>query len=184
MIRVLLAGPQGSGKTTQAKLLADRLNLCLIKMGDILRQKAAEDSELGQNVRNLIDQGILVPSEWSSPLVKEYVESLSCPQGMVVDGYPRTLDQLGLYDPKYTHVVLLQVSDQLGVQRLLERGRSDDTPEVINERLREYHAETEPVLEYYRKQGIVIEVDASQSIEAVDEAIVAALQEKTDGSNS
>lgn len=184
MIRVMLAGPQGSGKTTQALIIAGKLGLSLIKNGDLIRHKVSEDNPESRALKKIVDAGELIPDEITSGLVKQAVEEHQNSVGFIIDGYPRTLEQLPFYDPEFTQVIFLRIPEDVGIERLIERGRGDDTPEVIKARLAWYHSETEPVLDYYRKKGLLIEVDGTADIDHVTENIITALQEHSNGSNS
>lgn len=182
--KILLAGPQGSGKTTQAKIISGKLNLALIKTGDLIRHKVAEDNPEFKALKEIVDAGKLIPIALTSELVRQAVDEHDNPEGFIIDGYPRTLGQLGLYDPKFTQVVFLRIPEEVGIERLMKRGRRDDTPEGIKARLTWYHQETEPLLEHYRQQGLLIEVDGTADIDHVTENIITALREHPNGSHS
>ncbi len=181
-MKILLAGPQGSGKTTQAIKLSQRLGLEIIKAGDMVRQYIAGHSEKALEWREIVNSGGAIDNQVMADLLKAAFEKY--PDNVVVDGYPRTLDQLELFDPHFDLVVYLHIPDELGIERLLERGRSDDTPEGIKRRLQWYHEETEPLLDYYRNLGLVIDIDSTQHIDQVTSDIISALEERADGINT
>jgi adenylate kinase len=166
--RVLVTGPQGSGKTTQAQFLAGFLNVPFIGTGDLVRQRSGVQDETGRKIKEALDSGQLADNETVSKLVAERAEKL---EGFVMDGYPRDAKQLQFYDPKFNKVFYLDISDEEVLNRLLSRGREDDTPDLIKERLKIYHQETEPMLASYKEQGILEMVDGSLSIMQVQDKI-------------
>lgn len=166
-MKVLIAGPAGSGKTTQAKILAQKLNLCFFGAGEIFRKKSLEEDKTGKNLKKDLEEGNLVDNQTASKLLKERIEQSRCPNGFVLDGYPRDLDQLQYFDPKFDKVILLEVSEEIVTKRLLKRGRFDDTKEAIEERLIIYRKETAVVLNHYAKLGILLKIDGEKKIEEV-----------------
>ncbi len=166
-MRILIFGPPGSGKTTQAKNLASKLNLCLVKTGDLIRAKADESSPEGIVLNEALEKGDLADDKIVASLIKERISTDDCQNGFVVDGFPRRLSQVKLFDPKYAKVFYLHISDQVAKNRMLKRGREDESLEVIEERLKVYKEETDPVREYYMKQGILVEIDGEQDEEKV-----------------
>ncbi len=171
-MKILIAGPQGSGKTTQARILAEKLDLCLIKTGDLTRARAEKDDELGRKLKAALDLGILADDSIIASLLKEEMAKQNCPNGFVTDGYPRRLHQLEVYDPEFDQVFYLDVPNEVVVKRMLDRGREDDTPELIEERLKIFHEETAQVMDYYEKLGKLVRVDGSKGIEEVSEEIM------------
>jgi adenylate kinase len=178
-MRVLILGPQGSGKGTQAKRIAASYDIPHVATGDILRTAIAQGTDLGQRVAPILERGDLVPDELMVDLIRA---RLAEEDGFVLDGFPRTLPQAEALDAMLDEigkpldvVLLLEVSDDVALQRLLERraaeGRSDDAPEAIRNRLRLYHELTEPVVERYRAGGTLVEIDGECSVDDVAEAI-------------
>lgn len=163
-LRILVTGPQGSGKTTQAKLLSETLDIPFIGIGEVLRQRVEQNDEIGIKIKEGLDKGGLVDDAIVAGVAKEKVNHL---KGFVMDGYPRSIHQEKLFDPSFNKVFYLEIPDFEVVQRLLRRGRVDDNPELIKERLEIYHQQTEPMLENYRQKGILNIVDGTGTIEEV-----------------
>lgn len=173
MIRLGIMGPVGSGKSTQAKLIAQKLGICYISTGAIFRQKAQEDDQVGKKFKHQLDNGLLADDEDIAELTKQKVASVECAKGFVMDGYPRRLSQLAVWDPQLDKVFYLSLSDKAVVERLSSRGRVDDTPELINKRLKIYHLQTQPVLKAYQDQDRFIRIDGSKSIDEIAQEIAA-----------
>jgi adenylate kinase len=182
-MRILILGPQGSGKGTQAKRIAAAREIPHVATGDILRAAIAEGGELGEQVAPILERGDLVPDDLMVELIRE---RLTDEDGFVLDGFPRTVPQAEALDAMLDEiekpldaVLLLEVSDDVALERLLERraeeGRSDDAPNVIRNRLRLYHSLTEPVVERYRDAGMLVPVDGERPVEDVAAAIEDAL---------
>lgn len=171
-MKILITGPQGSGKTTQAQMLANKLGLSLVDTGEMLRQMAKNDqSPEGQEVKAEMGRGELVDDRVAASLVASRLSGEDCRNGYVVDGYPRNLASLELFNPEFDQVFYLDIPDEEVEKRLLARGRADDTPEAIRERLALYHQKTEPVLGYYEKAGKLIRIDGRGGVEEVAKAI-------------
>ena len=167
-------GPQGSGKSTQAKMLAEKFGLCFISSGDLLREKAKEDSDEGRLIKLQMNQGILVDDSILAQLIENKVNE--CGGKFVMDGYPRRMSQIDAYDPNLKKVFILKVSDEEILKRLLARGRFDDTEENIKKRLEWHHKETQPVIEYYKNQGILVEINGLGTVEEIARQIMAHLK--------
>jgi adenylate kinase len=183
-VRVLILGPQGSGKGTQAARIAEATGTPHIATGDILRAAVADGTALGRQVAPILDRGDLVPDGLMVDLIRE---RLAVEDAFVLDGFPRTLAQaealdamLDEIDKPLDTVLLLAVSDEESTKRLLGRaaaeGRADDTPEAIANRLRLYHELTEPVVERYRRRGSLAEIDGERSMDEVFAAIANVLE--------
>ncbi|MDO8570087.1 MAG: nucleoside monophosphate kinase [Candidatus Daviesbacteria bacterium] len=170
-MRILITGKAGSGKTTQAKILAKKLSLCFIGAGEIFRNKSLEENQIGKTLKKDLEKGILIDNKIASELIKEKVQNSSCPFGYIFDGYPRDLDQLQYFDPQFDKVIVLEVSDETLTERLTKRGRFDDTEEAINKRLEIFQTETSAVINHYQNLGIVLKIDGEKSEEEVSEEI-------------
>jgi adenylate kinase len=178
-MRILILGPQGSGKGTQAKRLADNHGIAHVATGDILRAAIAEGSDVGRRVAPILERGDLVPDDLMIELIRE---RLADEESFVLDGFPRTVPQAEALEVMLDEigkpldaVLLLDVDDEVALGRLLgrraEEGRSDDAPDVIRKRLRLYHSLTKPVVERYREAGTLLEVDGDQRPDDVARAI-------------
>lgn len=177
--RILLIGPQGSGKSTQASLLAEFLRIQVISTGDILRDLSQSDTEQGRSIKKILSEGNLVDDGIISQIVQERLAKPDCENGFIMDGYPRTLNQISCFDPQFDLVICLKLSDEEAGRRLLRRNRADDTPEAIAQRLQLYHGETDPIIDYYRQKGLLSEIDGLGTIEQVQQRI----REVLDGKN-
>ncbi len=190
-MRILILGPQGSGKGTQAKRIAVAYDAPHVATGDILRAAVSDGSELGQQVRPILERGDLVPDELMVDLIRE---RLADEDGFVLDGFPRTMAQAEALDAMFEEigkpldaVILLRVSDEVATTRLearaREEGRADDSPEAIRNRLRLYHELTELVVDRYQAAGIEVIVDGEQTMDEVFTAIQDALAQVAQGSD-
>lgn len=169
--KILLIGPQGSGKSTQADLLSQFLNIPKISTGDIFRKIKEEDSEEGIRIRQILSSGQLVDDQTTAGLVRKRISNADCNNGFIMDGYPRTVEQLNIFDPDFNKAIYLNVQREEVVKRLLARGRADDTEELINKRLDLYYLQTQPLLDYYQEQGKLIEVLGIGDIQKIQDEI-------------
>jgi adenylate kinase len=187
-VNILLLGPQGSGKGTQAQRLAAEYGLAHIATGDILRAAMAARTPLGREVKPIYDAGLLVPDELMVALIRERLDADDAREGFVLDGFPRTLAQASALDEMLQEigrsvsvVFELQIPDTVAEQRLLRRaeleGRADDTPETIRRRLALYHSETEPLVEYYRTRGNLVGIHADRPIDEVFAEMTSAIEQ-------
>ena len=184
MTRILLIGPPGSGKGTQAHRLSGQLHIPEISTGDMFRSHLADGSPLGREIKEFLDAGNLVPDNLTTAMLRVRLEERDARTGFLLDGYPRTVSQMddldGILDSAGTSldaVVEITAHDDEIVRRLLLRseaeGRSDDTEDVIRHRLELYRQETEPVIERYGRRALLVSVDGTADVDAVT---VSALQ--------
>ena len=185
---VVLLGPPGSGKGTQAERLRDELGFATLATGDLLREARAEDTDLGRSASEYMDRGDLVPDELIVAVTRDAIADLGG-KPILLDGFPRTVaqadalaDALEGHDRDLTAAILIDVPDDVVVERISGRddAREDDKPETVRERLRVYHRETEPLIAYYDERGLLRRIDGKQDPDAVAADIRAAL----DGSQS
>lgn len=170
-MRISITGPQGSGKTTQANLLAKFLKLPVIMTGDAMREIAKMDTIEGRSAKKSLAHGQLVADEIVVDYIKKKIQGKTYQMGFVMDGYPRSSSQLSFFDPHFDQVFYLGISDDTAMRRLLKRGREDDIAPLIKERLRLYHRLTKPLLRLYEKQGILSRVDGTGGVKEVQERI-------------
>ena len=178
MADILLLGPQGAGKGTQGRLIAAEHGIPHVATGDMLRAAMDAGTELGRRVRPIYDAGHLVPDDLMIALIRERLGEENAREGFVLDGFPRTMPQAEALEEMLREigrdldvVFEFQLEDAVGVERMLRRaaeeGRADDTPEAIDERLRLYHLETEPLIEYYRARGNLVGIHADRPVQEV-----------------
>ncbi|WP_040686602.1 adenylate kinase [Nocardia vinacea] len=179
-MRLVLLGPPGAGKGTQADLLSDKLGVPHISTGDLFRTNISAQTPLGREAQKYIDAGDLVPSDVTNRMVEARVAEPDAANGFVLDGYPRTVDQadalekiLADMDKKLDAVLCFVVPEETVVGRMMARGRNDDNEDVIRNRLRVYREETEPLLEHY--DGLVVSVDGVGEIDEVNARALRAL---------
>jgi len=213
MKTIILIGPQGSGKGTQAKLIAESYSIPHISTGDLFRQMMAEKSDLGEELSGYINRGELVPNELTLDILRHRLLQDDCANGFLLDGYPRNVAQAVDLDALFasltielTNVICLEIPRELVYERLEGRRtcpacgrvyhvkynpplveglcdddgekleqRADDTEAAINKRLDIYYAETEPVIDYYQKQNLVANINATLDITEVFAAITEVL---------
>lgn len=177
-MRVVLLGPPGAGKGTQAQKLSEKLGIPQISTGELFRSNIQNGTELGMEAKRYLDAGDLVPSQLTNRLVDDRLDEPDAANGFILDGYPRSLEQaealhemLGRRGTAVDAVVEFRVSEDELLQRLRGRGRADDTDEVILNRMNVYRDETAPLLEYYSD-----EVRTVDAVGTVDEVFARALQ--------
>ncbi|MEK7618383.1 MAG: nucleoside monophosphate kinase [Patescibacteria group bacterium] len=179
---IFFIGPQGSGKGTQARILAERLDFYNWEMGGILREVSKEDSELGQQIKNMIDNGILLPDPLLFKVIESRLSQIDARRGIIFDGVPRRVGQaeflmsfLQNHGRKNFTTFFIDLPKEESLQRLLRRAqkenRPDDTAEVIQKRLEQYYEATVPVVEYLKQRTNFIEVDGGSSVETVTKNI-------------
>lgn len=173
--KIIFLGAQGSGKSTQAKLLSQKLGLSYIEMGQIFRDKAQKNDPDSGEIRQALNKGNLVPDHIAIKSLKERVAKRDCQNGYVLDGYPRNYAQLEGLEENIDKVFYIKIPENIGLKRLIDRARYDDNLDVITRRLEVYRQETEPVLAYFRQKGILEEIDGQKSIEEVHQDIVSKL---------
>ncbi len=189
-MNIVLFGPPGAGKGTQAKILQEKRGLPQLSTGDMLRAAIASGSPLGREVETILAKGDLVSDDIVIAIIRERLNTAECARGAVFDGFPRTIPQAEALDKllagftrKIDVVVELRVDDAILLGRVQQRidsgtSRPDDKPETLKNRLAVYHKNTAPLLDYYGKQGKVVTIDGMMPIDAVTRAIAATLDTK------
>jgi adenylate kinase len=191
-MNLLVLGPQGSGKGTQAKRLADDYGILHIATGDMFRAAIAAGTPLGKQVEAILAAGELVPDDLTVALIRDRLSEDDAAGGFVLDGFPRNLAQADALDTMLANggwsldaILFFNLADDVAAERMLGRasheGRSDDTPEAIARRLELYHEQTEPIVERYRTTGKLVPLHAERSIDAVYAEIQDALRLLGDG---
>ena len=179
-MRLVLVGPPGAGKGTQAERMAEHLDVPHISTGDLFRANLGQETPLGVEAKKYMDAGDLVPDEVTVAMVRERLTEPDTAKGFILDGFPRTAPQaealagiLSEQGLELDAVVEFAVSDEVVVQRLLGRGRSDDTEDVIRRRQQVYRDDTAPLLEFYADR--IVSVDAVGSVEEITTRVLDAL---------
>ncbi len=180
-MRLLLLGPPGAGKGTQAAVLSEQLGIPHISTGDLFRAHVADETPLGPKVRRYLESGTLVPDEITNQMVRERLTQADAESGFLLDGFPRNITQAHVLDEilheldvELDVVVQLDVPDDVVVQRLLARGRDDDTEDVIRHRQEVYRSETAPLLDHYADR--LVKVSAVGSVEEITERALDAVR--------
>lgn len=185
-LKVFISGPQGSGKSTQAKILGEKYGLYFLSSGDLCREIAKEDSDRGRRFKEALDRGVYVPDNEIGEAVREVLSLDKAKRGFVSDAYPRSLSQISVFDPEFNFVFELVLGEDEAVRRLLQRGREDDTKEQIKTRLNQYHKLTCSVADYYKGLGLLHKIDGRKQIGEIAKDIEKVIKEagfrgKSDG---
>lgn len=187
-VRMVLLGPPGAGKGTQAARISERLSIPAISTGDIFRYNLKNQTELGKQAQAFMDKGELVPDQLTNAIVKDRLAMDDAKQGWILDGYPRNAAQVEALDSILTDlctpldwVVALHADHDVLMERMTKRaeieGRADDTPEVIAKRLDVYAKETEPLLAIYKERGLLLSVDGVGRIDEISRTIISQLDQ-------
>ncbi len=215
VLRLILLGPPGAGKGTQASAIVEKYNIPHISTGDIFRENIKKGTELGEKAKEYMDKGLLVPDELVISIVEDRLQQEDCKNGFLLDGFPRTLNQGEALDEvlskmglNLNRVVNLDVGKEILIERAIGRRickdcgevfhikfnpskkegvcdncggklyqRDDDTVETVEKRIEVYHKQTEPLIDYYNKKGLILNVDGSKDKNLLFEEIVKALSE-------
>ena len=205
-MKLVLIGPQGSGKGTQAKVISQEFKIPHISTGDLFRENIADNTVLGKRVKEIINRGELVPDSIVVDMLKSRLNEKDAKKGYILDGYPRNLEQIKMLEKitKIDAALLIDVNDKISIRRISSRRqcrkcgkiysielhknikkcecgselyqREDDKEEAVKKRLQQYHEKTKPVLKYYEKQKMLISIDGDQSVDQVSAGIISALK--------
>ena len=179
---LILFGPPGAGKGTQADLLKEKFNLLHLSTGDLLREEVSNETALGIKAKEFMDAGELVTDELIIAMIKNKIDNTTSVNGFLFDGFPRTIsqaealnDMLKNSSKEVNKVISLEVDDSILIKRLLERGRSDDNESTIKNRLDVYKSQTLPIKDFYSKDNKLIQIKGNQTVEDVNSDIVSNL---------
>lgn len=179
-MRLVLLGPPGAGKGTQAAILADSLGVPHISTGDLFRENISKETDLGRQAQEYMDAGKLVPTSVTADMVSKRLDQKDAADGFLLDGFPRTVEQAEILSEilerkgtALNNVLNYEVSEDVVVERMLARGRSDDTEDTIRTRLQVYRDETAPLIDYYA--DIIVNVDAEGTVEDISSSTLDAL---------
>lgn len=176
-MRLLFIGPPGAGKGTQAALVAKRLGIPHISTGEMFRDHVAQGTDLGREVQRIMEEGAYVPDEITVEMLRQRLLEPDAASGFILDGFPRTAPQVaaldGLIGPDgLDRVVLLEADEDILAERMLTRGRADDTEDTIRNRFKIYHEQTAPLIEIYQNRGVVVQVDGMGSIDEITDRVL------------
>lgn len=191
-MRLIIMGPPGAGKGTQAAFIAEKYGIPAISTGDIFRANVSAGTPLGVEAKRYMDAGEYVPDEVTNSMVRDRIGQDDARGGFLLDGYPRTVAQVAELDGMLTDAgqaldaaVVLTVDREVIVERLLHRatveGRADDTEEVIRRRQEVYEEQTAPLIDVYRERGLLVEVDGIGEVDEVTQRVLAAIESATRG---
>ena len=189
MFNFILFGPPGSGKGTQSVKIAEKYNLAHISTGDIFRKNICDKTNLGIKVQSIIEKGELVPDELLVEILEDAMNSVNGVKGYVFDGFPRTIQQakdldiiLNKRNDEISMVLALDVNDHEIISRLLKRaeiqGRKDDTKEVIENRIKVYNSQTQPLIDFYKAKGKFTSVQGIGSVDVIFDTICTKIKDQ------
>lgn len=182
-MRIILFGPPGCGKGTQATFISEDLSIPHLSTGDMLRSAVGSKSEIGLKAKEIMEKGGLVSDEIVLSIVQERVSNSDSKKGFILDGFPRTVNQAERLDlllsksQKIDCVLRIKVDEEEIIKRLIDRGRNDDKPEIIKNRFKAYNSQTQPLIPFYETRGILFNIDGMQEIEEVSVEIKKVLSE-------
>jgi len=174
-MKIILIGIQGSGKSTQGNLLSSKLKIPYLSTGHIFRNLAREHTPLGRYIKEVMNAGYLIPDKKTLQIVSDYLKRQEYQKGYILDGFPRTIVQAKSFKNGIDGVIYLKVSDKEALWRLSYRNsdtREDETLIALRKRIELFHELTEPVLAYYRKKRVLVEIDGEQKIEEIYKEIL------------
>jgi adenylate kinase len=173
-MKLILIGIQGAGKSTQGNLLSKKLGIPYLSTGHIFRDLAKEKTPEGRYIKETINAGYLIPDNKVLKIVSDYLHRSQYDKGYILDGFPRTITQAKSFENGIDKVVYLKVSDKEALWRLSGRddNREDNTLSAIRKRINLFHKFSEPVLDYYREQKILIEIDGEKSVQDIHKEII------------
>lgn len=173
-MKIILIGIQGSGKSTQGNILSEKLDIPYLSTGHIFRNLAKEKTPLGRQIKLVMNAGLLISDRRTIKIVSDYLRRPDYEKGYIMDGFPRTLNQAEKFENGIDKVVYLRITDKEALWRISGRNeeREDDTLLAIRKRIDLFHKFTEPVIEYYRSKGKLVEIDGEKSVEEISKEIL------------
>ena len=175
-MKIILIGIQGSGKSTQGNILSEKLGIPYLSTGHIFREMAKEKSALGRKVKEIMTAGLLQPDDLTVKVVESYLSRPEYSKGYIMDGFPRTLEQVEMFKNGVDKVVYLNISDKEALVRLefqnSDGSRPDATAQAIKKRIEIFHEVTEPVIDHYRQKEMLVEIDGERDIEEITKEIL------------
>ena len=176
-MRIILFGPPGCGKGTQATFISEALAIPHLSTGDMLRSAVSSGSEIGLKAKNIMESGGLVSDQIVLSIVEQRIAKDDCEKGFILDGFPRTVNQAEKLDSllstnnKLDYVLRIKVDEEEIIKRLIDRAREDDKPDIIKNRFKTYNSETQPLIPFYEDRKILFNINGMQEIEKVSEDI-------------
>jgi adenylate kinase len=173
-MRLVLIGIQGAGKSTQGNMLSTELKIPYLSSGHIFREMAKEKTPLGRSLKETLNAGVLISDKLTLEIIREYLQKPEYHDGYILDGFPRTVPQAEEFNGDVDKAVYLDVSDKEALWRIAGRvsDRQDETLQAIRKRIELFHEHTEPVLDFYRERGMLIQVDGEKKVEEVFEDVM------------
>jgi len=180
-MRIVMLGGPGSGKSTYSKFLTKEFNIPHVYTGDMMRDLAQQDTPTGRKVKSALDKGEFVDTKIVLDTLKKRLSRKDTERGYVLDGFPRSMEQVKEMEERtigYDHVIYLDVAEKEVIRRLTSRGRADDKPEIIKNRIKVYKKQTQPVVDYYRDKLIKIKAVGGEEIEDIATDIIKQIKDK------
>lgn len=176
-MKIILIGIQGSGKSTQGNILSEEFGVPYLSTGHIFRNIAKEHTPLGRQIKLVMNAGLLISDKKTIKIVSDYLSRPEYEKGYIMDGFPRTLNQAEEFSNGIDYVIYLKISDKEALWRISgrEEEREDETLLAIRKRIDLFHKFTEPVIEYYRQKGVLVELDGEKPIEEISRDILQAV---------
>lgn len=173
-MKIILIGIQGSGKSTQGNILSEKLGIPYLSTGHIFREMAKEKTPTGRYIKEVMNSGALIPDNKTLEIVTEYLHREEYQKGYIMDGFPRTTAQAEAFENGIDKVIYLNVPDREALWRISHRTdiREDDTLVAIRKRIELFHEVTEPVIDFYKKRGILVEINGEKEIEEISKEIL------------
>ena len=180
-MRIIMLGGPGSGKATYSKFLTKEFQIPHVYTGDMMRSLAQQDTEIGRKVKSALDKGDYVDTQIVLDTLEARLQRKDTMRGYVLDGFPRSMQQVKEMDKRnigYDHVVYLDVAEEEVIRRLMSRGRADDKPEIIKNRIAVYKKETQPVVDYYKDKLITIKAEGGEQPEDIAANIIREIKKR------